>query len=257
MEFRMLGPLEVRIGGAPVHLGGSRQQTVLAALLANAGRPLQRRRLGGMVWSDPPPSAGPNLRTYLRRLRSALTDPLSLESRVVADRRQVTLRTEPGEVDAEVFDEWCRRADSAREAGDAAAALDWYDRALRLWRGSPLEGIDVDNPLYPTAVELTERRYAVESRRWGLLVEAGDVAAAIGELRAAVRANPFRERLTELLMLALSKDHRRWEALQVYAQTRDLMIESAGLEPGPRLRRLHRRILDDGLDDGLEDGLDR
>jgi len=247
MEFRMLGPLEVLIDGVPVHLGGSRQQTVLGVLLANAGRPLPRRRLGSLVWNDPPPSAGPNLRTYLRRLRSALTDPLSLESRVVADRRQVTLRTEPGELDLEVFDSLCRSADRAREAGDAAAAVEVYDRALRLWRGNPLEGVDVDNPLYATAVELTERRYAVESRRWGLLVESGDFGAAIGELRAAMVANPFRERLAELLMVALYKDHRRWEALQVFAETRDLMVDSLGLEPGPELRRAHRRILDDDL----------
>ncbi|MEV3939066.1 AfsR/SARP family transcriptional regulator [Glycomyces sp. NPDC049804] len=248
MEFRMLGPLEVRIDGVPIHLGGSRQQTVLGVLLANAGRPLPRRRLGSLVWNDPPPSAGPNLRTYLRRLRSALTDPLSLESRVVADRRQVTLRTEPGELDLEVFDEWCRTADLARKAGDGAAALDWYGKALGLWRGSPLEGIDVDNPLYATAVELTERRYAVESRRWELLVESGDFGAAIGELRAAVVANPFRERLAELLMLALYKDHRRWEALQVFAETRVRMVDRLGLEPGPELQRTHRRILEDDLE---------
>jgi DNA-binding SARP family transcriptional activator len=248
MEFRMLGPLEVLVDGVPVHLGGTRQRTVLGVLLANAGRPLQRRRLGTLVWNDPPPSAGPNLRTYLRRLRSALIDPLSLESRLVADRRQVTLRTEPGEVDLDVFDDWCRKADSAREAGDAASAVELYDRALRLWRGNPLEGIDVDNPLYATAVELTERRYAVESRRWGLLVETGDFGAAIGELRAAVLANPFRERLAELLMLALYRDHRRWEALQVYAETRDLMVDALGLEPGPELQRTHRRILDGDLD---------
>ncbi|WP_205326662.1 AfsR/SARP family transcriptional regulator [Glycomyces sp. YM15] len=243
----MLGPLEVRIDGVPVNLGGSRQQSVLAALLANAGRPLPRRRLGSMVWNDPPPSAGPNLRTYLRRLRSVLTDPLSLESRVIADRRQVTLRTEPGELDLEVFDGLCRDAAGAREEGDAKQAIGLYDRALRLWRGSPLEGVDTDNPLYATAVELTERRYAVESRRWGMLVEIGDFGAAIGELRAAVLANPFRERLAELLMLALYKDHRRWEALQIYVETRDLMIGELGLEPGPELQRTHRRILEDDL----------
>ena len=81
----------------------------------------------------------------------------------------------------------------------------------------------------------------------GDLVEIGDFGAAIGELRAAVVANPFRERLTELLMLALYRDHRRWEALQVYAETRDLMIGSLGLEPGPELQRTHRCILEDDL----------
>jgi DNA-binding SARP family transcriptional activator len=225
-------------------LKGIRQQTVLAALLANAGRPLQRRRLGRMVWNDPPPSAEPNLRVYLRRLRSVLVDPLSRESRVVADRGQVMLRTNPGELDLDVFDDWCRRADRARAAGDTARAIGCYDRALGLWRGSPLDGIDTDNPQCAIALELTERRYAVETRRWDLLVHSGDSGAAVGELRAAVAVDPFRERLVELLMLALCKDHRRWEALQVYTSTRDLMIGSLDLEPGPELQRTHRRILD-------------
>ncbi|MEU5871873.1 AfsR/SARP family transcriptional regulator [Glycomyces sp. NPDC047369] len=249
MEFRMLGPLEVVVDGAPVHLGGGRQQTVLGALLANAGRPLQRRRLGGMVWSDPPPSAGANLRTYLRRLRSALVDPRSEESRVVADRRQVVLRTEPGELDLDVFDDWCRRAARAGEAGDTAGAVRLYQRALRLWRGSPLEGIDIDSPLYATAVELAERRHAVESRRWAMLVEIGDYGAAVAELRAGVLAHPFNERLIELLMLALYKDHRRWEALQVYTEARERMITGLGLAPGAELQRTHRRILEDDLPD--------
>ncbi|WP_026928552.1 AfsR/SARP family transcriptional regulator [Glycomyces tenuis] len=247
MEFRVLGPLEVRIDDTPVHLGGRRQQSVLAALLLNADAPLPRQRLSGMVWSDPPPSAQANLRTYLHRLHSALTDPVKRESRLVLDRCGVTLRADPSEIDLQVFEDLCTWAAGAHQSGDTSAAAELYSRALRLWRGAPLEGIDTDTPLYAAAVKLAERRFAAQLRRWRLLVELGAYGEAIGELRAATVENPFREQITELLMTALYKDHRRWEALQVYSRTREQMVDSLGLEPGPELRRAHRRILEDDV----------
>jgi DNA-binding SARP family transcriptional activator len=247
MEFRILGPLEVIVDGEAVPLGGWRQQAVLAALLVNAGTPLPRSSLCRNVWHDPPPSAGPNLRTYLQRLRSALTDPREAESRLTLDRRNVRLRTEPGELDLQTFEELCAGASRRHEAGDPAAAAELYSRALRLWRGDPLEGVDPDTPLYATAVKLAERRFAAQLRRWRLLVELGDYGEAIAELRAATVENPFREQIPELLMTALYKDHRRWEALEVYSRTRERMVDSLGLEPGPELRRVHRLILGDDV----------
>src|SRR5262245_2409596 len=38
VEFRMLGPLEVVVGGEPIDLGGPKQRAVLALLLIEANR---------------------------------------------------------------------------------------------------------------------------------------------------------------------------------------------------------------------------
>ena len=45
IEFRILGPLEVRRGGAPVQIGGVRQRALLALLLLSANRVVSRDRL--------------------------------------------------------------------------------------------------------------------------------------------------------------------------------------------------------------------
>ena len=45
IEFRILGPLEVRIDGAAVAIGGPRQRALLALLLLNANRVVSRDRL--------------------------------------------------------------------------------------------------------------------------------------------------------------------------------------------------------------------
>src|SRR3954462_696802 len=54
LEFHILGPLEVRAGGAPVRLGGPRQRAVLAILLAHANEVVPAERLIDDVWDGPP-----------------------------------------------------------------------------------------------------------------------------------------------------------------------------------------------------------
>ena len=81
----------------------------------------------------------------------------------------------------------------------------------------------------------------------------GDSAAALPVLVAAISADPLRERLRALLMLALYRAGRHPEALRSYQRFRALLSDELGIDPSPDLRRLHERILlhDPGL---LPDG---
>lgn len=74
MEFRILGPLEVRAGGAPVVVGGPKPRALLAALLLRPGAVVSTDRLVAAVWSndEPPRDAVGALRAYLSRLRTVL-----------------------------------------------------------------------------------------------------------------------------------------------------------------------------------------
>ncbi len=69
----------------------------------------------------------------------------------------------------------------------------------------------------------------------------GDV---IGELEAAVAADPFREGLWELLITALYRAGRQADALAAYQRVRAQLGDELGLEPGPRLRQLERQMLE-------------
>ncbi|MGP4115516.1 ATP-binding protein, partial [Streptomyces sp. 4N509B] len=64
-----------------------------------------------------------------------------------------------------------------------------------------------------------------------------------GELAGLVREFPLRERLHGLLMVALYRSGRREEALGAYRVARGHLVAELGLEPGPELRELERRIL--------------
>jgi len=66
MEFRVLGPIEVLDAGRKLDLGGPKQRTVLALLIANAGRPLSTDRLIEGAYDGTPDAA----RRSVQRARS-------------------------------------------------------------------------------------------------------------------------------------------------------------------------------------------
>ena len=99
MEFRILGPLEVLDGGAPIPLGTLKERAVLAVLLLHANEVVSPQRLIDDLWgASPPPTARKAVNVYLSKLRKTLRrdghDPIS----TVAGGYRLTL--EPDLLDA-------------------------------------------------------------------------------------------------------------------------------------------------------------
>src|SRR4051794_12684211 len=136
MEFRVLGPLEVRDDGDAVAVGGTRLRALLAVLALHAGRPVSAERLAVSLWGDDvEPGAVKAIQVYVSRLRKALGDAAVVETTAGGYR----LLIEPEELDAERF---ARAVTAGREAlaeGDAERAGAVLRGALALWRGAPLE----------------------------------------------------------------------------------------------------------------------
>src|SRR5215213_6720811 len=81
LEFRILGPLEIRRNGAAVELSGQRQRAVLALLLLDANRVVPTERLIDELWGENPPrTAVTSLHNALVQLRKLL-GPDVLETR--------------------------------------------------------------------------------------------------------------------------------------------------------------------------------
>src|SRR5580765_399817 len=73
MEYRVLGPLEVRDGERSLPLAGAKQRALLALLLVNANHVLSRDRLIDELWGEQPPeTAVTSLQVYVSRLRKLL-----------------------------------------------------------------------------------------------------------------------------------------------------------------------------------------
>src|SRR5215472_11382123 len=90
---------------------------------------------------------------------------------------------------------------------------------------------------------LTELRLQAVEISADARLRLGRYAEVVGELERVAAAHPLRERLSALLMLGLSGDGRRAEALAVYQDVRRVLVSELGLEPGAELRELQQRIL--------------
>jgi DNA-binding SARP family transcriptional activator/streptogramin lyase len=222
IEISLLGPVEVARDGQQADLGSPQQRVLMALLALRAGRLTPVGTIVDALWpSNPPPSAAKVVQTYVSRLRKAIG----------AD----AIKSRDG---GYVLDVPHDAVDAVRFEQLVAAAR--FSDALRLWRGPPLAGLEA---LGAEAERLDElRRRAIEDRLDEQLA-AGWHADVVSEARALLAEDPLRERAVAQLMLALYRSGRQADALQVYRDTRRRFSDELGLEPGPELRALERRIL--------------
>lgn len=216
-------------------LAGARRVGVLARLALNVGQVVTTERIVADVWADSSAStAGKQLHIVVSKLREAL--PGEVIATVPGGYR---LDLPPESVDAHRFFLLVRQARATRER-DTAIGL--YERALALWRGAALGGRS-EAWAQIEAARLEEERLATLEDFIDLRLAAGAHHAVVGELAAHAEAHPLRERPREQLMLALYRSARPAEALAVYQETRRVMVDELGIEPGVALRRLQRAVL--------------
>ncbi|MFE9706873.1 BTAD domain-containing putative transcriptional regulator [Streptomyces sp. NPDC005930] len=245
LRFGVLGPVRAWRGEEPLATGSPQQRALLAALLLREGRTATAAELIDALWGEEPPSqALAAVRTYASRLRKVL-DPgvLASESGGYAVRGLAE-----GALDLARAQDLAAGAEKARSSGDLGHARELLRRALALWDGEVLAG--VPGPYARTQrVRLDEWRLQLLETRLDMDLDQGCHAEAVSELTALTAAHPLRERLRELLMLALYRSGRQAEALAVYADTRRLLADELGVDPRPGLRDLQQRILraDPGL----------
>ena len=242
VEFRILGPLEVQAGSSRLDLGGVRQQTVLAMLLLSAGHVITTDRLLRAVYGeDLPPTSRSQLQISISALRRLLAGHDG--AGIISTRDQgYVLQAGHGQLDHWRFGELAAAAQAARDAGQLDRAVAGYRDALRLWRGPALAGLD-SQLIRAAASRLDEQRIAALEDRIAVELDLGRHHELTGELAELTAEYPLRERLRGQLMLALYRCDRTAEALRVYRQTRQAMIEELGIEPGERLQQLERDIL--------------
>jgi WD40 repeat protein/DNA-binding SARP family transcriptional activator len=244
LEFRILGPLAVRVDGMPVAVGGPKQRALLALLLLSANRVVSRERLIEELFAEQSiNSADHALRNQVSRLRKVLGPAAVDEPRLVARAPGYLLRVEPGELDLEQFERLVAEGRESLGAGDAAAATDAFRAAERLWEGRPLADLEFE-PFARVEVErLEELRLAAVEERIDAELALGRQPALVAEIEALSAEHPYRERFRAQLMLALYRSGRQAEGLEVYRRTRALLNHELGLEPGVELQELERAIL--------------
>jgi predicted ATPase/DNA-binding SARP family transcriptional activator len=237
-QFALLGPLRVSRNGSELRLAGRHARALLAYLALQPDRLVTQDRLVEALWTRPPPTAAKIVQITVSRLRKVLGEGV-----IVSEQRGYRLAAGPEDVDIERFELGLSRARSARSAGRVAEAAHVLDEALALWRGDALADLDDEPFVCAERARLEELRLVALEDRADAMLALGRHAELVPELEALAREQPLRERVREQLMLALYRDGRQADALRVYGETRALLVEQAGVDPGPALRRLQRLIL--------------
>ncbi|MFB6721525.1 BTAD domain-containing putative transcriptional regulator [Kribbella sp. NPDC056345] len=234
---RDLGPLVVELDGLTVDVGGRVPHRLLAALACADGAPVPDDLLAEQVWGDNLPAAVPNsLRVVVSRLRAALGPA----GHRYIDRTPSGYALTAGRTDHAAFTELVEQALAQQVSGERISTL---LAALDLWRGEPWPELAESVSAAGGRSRLIEwQQLAVEELAAARLA-IGSTTEAVTLLTEAVAEAPFRERRWELLALGLYRSGRQAQALAELRRVRALLIDELGIEPGPALRELERRML--------------
>lgn len=248
VKFRVLGPTELydNVNQRRVPLNSQKQRTLLGALIVKCGSVVSAEKLGEEVWGELSPRKSANaLQAQVYRLRR-LMEGLDQEGghgqqRLITRESGYGLRTEPDQIDSELF---MQTVDRARRMADKDLVLaeKTIRGALRLWRGPALQGSQ--GPICSAgAAMLEESRFSALELLYDVSLRAQMHQNVIAELEELTISHPLRERYYEQLMVALYRSGHQAQALGVYERARRHLADTLGINPVPALSKRMRQIL--------------
>ena len=239
IEFRILGSVEAAGNGGPLGLGAPKPRALLALLLLNANTVVSRDRLVDALWgAEPPRSAVSSLQVYVHGLRRALG-----ADRIERHGTGYRLQLDPAELDLSRFERLVEAAADALSAGRPADATEDLRQALALWTGAPLADLAGEPVHEAEAGQLEERRLRALELLHDAQLALGRHDELVPELERLIAAEPYRERFRAQHALALYRSGRQVDALAACRAARELLVDELGIDPGPELQELERRIL--------------
>jgi DNA-binding SARP family transcriptional activator len=235
VEIKLLGELEVSVGGRAQALPASKKTRALLAYLVATARPHLRERLCVLLW-DGPDDPRAALRWSLTKIRPLLD---AGAERLTADRERVSF--EPGDavVDATVV----RRA---LEGGVEAASTDVLRDVAGRFRGEFLEGLDLPS-CYRFHEWCVGEREALRGLRVRALAELSTRLVdtpeeALRYARARVLVDPLTEAAHVDVVRLLGRLGRVREAQAQYETCRRILESELGSKTSPALEQARMEL---------------
>jgi DNA-binding SARP family transcriptional activator len=241
VEIRIFGPVEIEIKGVLVSFQRRQERCLLGILALEQGRYVTMDRLADLLWGPAPPAA---MRTAIyalvSRVRAALRQAPGYEASLVTRGTAYALLVDEDVVDAHRFRAMVQRAGSV---GDPRQRRDLLRAALDLWRGPLLADMPDAQLRDRLGMGMVQVRWEAVGQWAQACLACGQPEPVIAELTDHVTAEPAREELVRLLMLALYRCGRQAEALAVYQRVRKSLVDDLGIEPAADLQQVQMAIL--------------
>lgn len=234
---KVLGETELLTEAGEVVLGARLARRFATVLVLAGGERVSDDAIVEALWGEhAPDQATASIQAYVSRLRRSLGPE---RDRLTRWGEGYRLRLDGSDV--EDFERAAARA--AAELDDrpdqAAAAA---DEAIRMWRGEPYADLTDAPATAADRVRLTELYETAVETGLDARLRLGEAAQVVAAARAAIDASPFRERRWGLLVLALYRTGRQSDALQALREVRRMLDDELGIDPGPELQELERRV---------------
>ncbi|MGW7362905.1 AfsR/SARP family transcriptional regulator [Streptomyces sp. NPDC054841] len=244
MHIQLLGALTLSNGGNRTVLTSTRTGAILALMALSPRTPVPIDQLVEEIWPDQRIANARNaLHANIRRIRKLFGELTGFaDEQVMTVRGGYLLQVPADTVDAHRFVTLADRGSGLVER-DPADAVRLLETALDLWQGPALLELRDSVRLRIEAERLEERRLCAYEDLISAKFLIGAGRGMTSELRQLALEYPERERLVELLMLALYDEGRQTEALDVFHSTRRRLVGDLGVEPGRALHRLYQAIL--------------
>jgi DNA-binding SARP family transcriptional activator len=240
LTLRLLGPPQVELNGAPLHIA-RRRTLALLLYLAVTDQRYQRDELTAFFWPELDPShARADLRRALYQLHQTLGDGW-----IEANDNQVRFRRAGDcRLDVERFHELLTAAGVAQDASTLARLAE----AVALYHSDFLAGFTLpDSPRFDEWQFFTGETYrnelatALEQLVHGHSAQ-GDWHTAITYARRWLALDPLREAVHRWLMQLYAWSDQQAAALRQYSQCQALLADELNIQPAPETEALYRAI---------------
>src|SRR5215470_13983477 len=235
LELVLLGGFQVRVAGRVIDVPGRKERALLAFLALPPGERRSRDRLAGLLWGDRgDKQAGDSLRQAMLRLRKAF-DPIQ-PLPLLTDRGFVALDRRTVKADVQAFEQL--------SAEGTPLAL---GRAVKLYQGDMLDGLDVDGAEFGEWLMVERQRLRDLARQafsalLGSHLAGGERDQAGAIARRLLALDPLQEPAHRALMKIYAEQGQAAMALKQYQLCRDALRAELGVRPEAETERLYQSI---------------
>ena len=231
LEVQLFGRLAVADSGHRIE--AVRNPRLLAYLLLNRDRPLERTEVAFTLWPDSSDAqALTNLRRELHVLRRALPDA---ERLLAIERRTIRWRPDgPFRLDVAVFEDAVAHA--------AGGGVEGLRTAVALYRGDLLPGV-YDDWIEPDRDRLRTMMVETLDALATALEERREYRAAMEQLKRLVAVDPLAESRYQALMRVAALVGDRTTGLRAYHACVSALRDELGVEPSRDTINAYQRLV--------------